>query len=89
AERIGPDGLPRPSTGTITRFEPPGGPGVRVDAALRAGDAPPPGFDSLIAKLIVHAPAGTHTAAMAKAARALDAFHIDGLATGLPLLRAL
>lgn len=89
AERIGPDGLPRPSTGTITRFEPPGGPGVRVDAALRAGDAPPPGFDSLIAKLIVHAPAGTHAAAMAKAVRALDAFHIDGLATGLPLLRAL
>jgi len=89
AERIGTDGLPRPASGAIVRFEPPGGPGVRIDAAAHAGYAPPPGYDSLLAKLIVHAPTGGLPVALAKARRALGEFRIDGLATSLPLLCAL
>ena len=41
----------RPCPGTITRFDMPGGPGVRVDTHLRAGDVIPPTYDSLMAKL--------------------------------------
>ena len=89
AERIGADGLPRAATGTIVRFEPPGGPGVRVDAAAHAGYTPPPGYDSLLAKLIVHVARGGMPAALAKAARALGEFRLAGLSTSLPLLRVL
>src|SRR5690606_12168108 len=51
AEDVGRGYLPTP--GTVTRFEPPEGPGVRLDTGVRAGSTIPPSFDSMIAKLIV------------------------------------
>ena len=86
-ETLGPDGQVRPASGTLSRYEPPGGPGVRVDGAGYAGYAPHPGFDSLLAKLIVHA--RDWPAAAAKAARAASEFRLEGVASNLPLLRAL
>ncbi len=57
----------------------PGGPGVRVDTHLYPGYIVPPYYDALLAKLIVWAP--TRAEAIAKAARALYEFRIDGLKT--------
>lgn len=86
-ETFGVDGQVRPASGTLTRYEPPGGPGVRVDGAGYAGYAPHPGFDSLLAKLIVHA--RDWPAAAAKARRAASEFRLEGIASNLSLLRAL
>src|SRR5262249_22224287 len=74
--------------GTILAFEPPTGPGVRVDTHARAGWAPSPRFDSLLAKVIVHTD-GDFAAAAAKAGRALGELRIDGVATTVPFLAAL
>jgi len=76
-----------PTPGRIAVYHPPGGPGVRVDSALYAGYVVPPYYDSLIAKLIVHA--ATREDAIARLARALDEFVIDGIQTTLPLHRRL
>ncbi len=72
-----------PSPGRITRFDVPGGPGVRVDSHVSAGAVVPPHYDSLIAKLIVHAP--TRDEALARLAVALSETRIEGIATNLPL----
>lgn len=75
--------------GTILRYEPPSGPGVRVDGYGRGGYATSPSFDSLIAKLIVHSASEDLAVALAKAERAAREFVITGVDTNLPLLRAL
>lgn len=79
-----------PSPGTLTRFDLPGGPGVRVDAGVAAGGEIPPYYDSLVAKIIVHA--RDREAALARGAQALSELHIDGIVTTrdlhLELLRA-
>lgn len=75
----------RPCPGTITRFDMPGGPGVRVDTHLRAGDVIPPTYDSLMAKLIVWG--DTREEAIARGKRALDEFVIEGVATTIPFHR--
>lgn len=72
-----------PSPGTITAFRPPGGPGVRVDSAVMADSVVPPYYDSLIAKLIVHAE--NRDAAIARMRRALDEFVVEGIKTTIPL----
>ena len=72
-----------PTPGRVNVFHPPGGPGVRVDSALYAGYVVPPYYDSLVAKLIVHAP--SRREAVARLARALDEFVIDGIKTTIPL----
>ena len=72
----------RPQTGTIERYLPPGGPGVRVDSHLYAGYQVPPHYDSLLAKLIVWAE--TREAAIARMQRALDEFVIEGIITTIP-----
>lgn len=72
----------RPCPGTITRFDLPGGPGVRVDTHLRAGAKVPPTYDSLIAKLIVWG--NTREEALSVAKRALEEFNIEGIATTIP-----
>ncbi len=74
-----------PTPGRVTAFHAPGGPGVRVDSALYAGYFVPPYYDSLIAKLIVHAP--TRPQAIARLRRALDEFAVLGIETTIPLHR--
>src|SRR4051812_11055516 len=73
----------RPSPGRITRWEPPGGPGVRLDTHAVAGYTVPPNYDSLVAKLLVHQP--TRDEAIACMRRALGEFHVEGIRTTLPL----
>jgi acetyl-CoA carboxylase biotin carboxylase subunit len=72
-----------PTPGRITAFHAPGGPGVRVDSALYAGYMVPPYYDSLVAKLIVHAP--TRLDAINRLRRALEEFAILGIKTTIPL----
>jgi len=67
-----------PSAGTVTAFDPPGGPGVRVDSHLFGGYKMPPYYDSLLAKIIVHAP--TRPEAIAKMERALRETRLEGIA---------
>jgi acetyl-CoA carboxylase, biotin carboxylase subunit len=73
----------RPSPGTLKTFHLPGGPGVRVDTHCYSGYTVPPHYDSMIAKLIVHAP--TRAQAIARMLRALDEFVIEGVKTTIPL----
>jgi acetyl/propionyl-CoA carboxylase alpha subunit len=63
----------------------PGGPGVRIDAGIEAGDRVPPEYDNLVAKLLVHA--GDRDAAIARLARALDEVEVTGIQTTLPFHR--
>ncbi len=72
-----------PSAGRVTAFHAPGGLGVRVDSALYAGASVPPWYDSMVAKLIVHAP--TREEAIARLRRALAEFAVVGIKTTLPL----
>ena len=72
-----------PTPGRVTAFHAPGGLGVRVDSALYAGYMVPPYYDSLIAKLIVHAP--TRPEAIARMSRALTEFAVVGVKTTIPL----
>jgi acetyl-CoA carboxylase biotin carboxylase subunit len=69
----------RPSPGTLTRFRPPLGPGVRVDTFVEEGSTIPPYYDSMIAKVIVLD--NTRTLAIARARRALEEFEIEGVPT--------
>jgi acetyl-CoA carboxylase, biotin carboxylase subunit len=75
----------RPSPGQITVLRLPGGPGVRWDSHIQAGYTVPPLYDSLLGKLIVHAP--TRADALAIMRRALDELHIEGVQTTIPLHR--
>ena len=72
-----------PTPGKVQAFHAPGGLGVRVDSALYAGYVVPPYYDSMIAKLIVHAP--TRPEAIARLRRALEEFAVLGIKTTLPL----
>jgi acetyl-CoA carboxylase carboxyltransferase component/biotin carboxyl carrier protein len=83
------DGDAKPTGGTITLFEPPSGPGLRVDTAAHAGLTTNPRFDSLLAKIIVHTPDGAWGTALAKTGRALGELRLEGVATNAPFLRAL
>jgi acetyl-CoA carboxylase biotin carboxylase subunit len=73
----------QPSPGRVAAFHAPGGPGVRVDSALFSGSVVPPYYDSLVAKIIAHAP--TRPEAIARMRRALGECAILGIATTLPL----
>jgi acetyl-CoA carboxylase biotin carboxylase subunit len=75
----------RPSPGLITRWQPPAGPGVRLDSHAIAGYRVPPNYDSLVAKLLVYQP--TRTEALACMARALDEFVVEGIHTTIPIHR--
>jgi len=76
-----------PSLGTITKWEVPFGPGVRIDAGFDYGHTIGTHFDSLLAKLIVTG--STREEALSRARRALKEFEIGGLATALPFHRAI
>ncbi|MFD1204411.1 MULTISPECIES: acetyl-CoA carboxylase biotin carboxylase subunit [Sporosarcina] len=71
-----------PSPGKVTMYMPPGGFGVRVDSAMYTGYSIPPFYDSMVAKLIVHA--DTREEAVARMKRALDEFIIEGVDTTVP-----
>src|SRR5690606_15054872 len=72
----------------IATFEAPTGPGVRVDSFGYAGYRTSPRFDSLLAKLIAHAPSRDFSDAVRRTARALAEFRIEGVQTNIPFLRA-
>jgi acetyl-CoA carboxylase biotin carboxylase subunit len=72
-----------PSPGVISAFNLPGGPGVRVDTFVYSGYRVTPFYDSLIAKVIVHA--RTRELAIARMKRALEAMVIEGIKTTVPL----
>ncbi|SIR39758.1 acetyl-CoA carboxylase, biotin carboxylase subunit [Rhizobium sp. RU35A] len=76
-----------PFPGTVGDLRLPGGPGVRFDSMLYPGYQVPPFYDSLLAKLIVHAE--TREAAIARLVRALGELKIDGMKTTKPLFLAL
>lgn len=76
-----------PFPGTVTDLRVPGGPGVRFESMLYAGYTVPPFYDSLLAKLIVHAE--SREAAITRLVRALKETRIDGLKTTKPLFLAL
>ncbi|GAB2862684.1 biotin carboxylase N-terminal domain-containing protein [Actinocorallia aurea] len=75
-----------PALGTLTRWRPPEGPGVRVDSGFAEGMAVPAEFDSLLAKLVVTG--ATRRQALERARRALAEFEVAGVATALPFHRA-
>src|SRR5699024_6952044 len=77
-ETIGPDGTSFPSSGTLTTFAPPTGPGVRVDTHGKPGHSAGDGFDPLVAKVVAHAPRGDFTTAVDLADRALGEFTVVG-----------
>jgi acetyl-CoA carboxylase biotin carboxylase subunit len=76
-----------PSPGTITHWRPPAGPGIRIESGFDAGSRVPPFYDSMVAKLIVHAV--DRPAAVARLADALARFEVGGIATNIPFLRTL
>jgi acetyl/propionyl-CoA carboxylase alpha subunit/acetyl-CoA carboxylase carboxyltransferase component len=87
AETYRSGGSVAPAGGTLARFQPPSGPGIRVDTLGYAGYRLNPRYDSLIAKVIASGPAAA--VARSRLARALAEFDIDGVATNAGLLQAL
>ena len=86
-ERMQPDGEVHPSGGMLTSFEPPLGPGVRVDTYGYPGYTTNPNFDSLLAKVITYSASGDFAEAVGRARRALDEFQVAGVETNLGFLQ--
>ena len=76
-----------PARGTVRTWRPPSGPGVRLDSGTEQGSVVAPAFGTLLAKLIVSG--ASRAEALQRARRALPEFEITGVATSLPLHRAL
>jgi acetyl-CoA/propionyl-CoA carboxylase biotin carboxyl carrier protein len=76
-----------PAPGPVTKFEPPSGPGVRLDSGVVTGSVIGGQFDSMLAKLIVYG--ATREEALARSRRALAEFNVEGLATVIPFHRAI
>ena len=76
-----------PSSGTVTRWDVPGGIGIRVDSHMAAGAIVPRHYDSLIGKLIAHG--ATREEALARARVALSELRADGIQTNVPLHQAI
>ncbi|MCF3145894.1 acetyl/propionyl/methylcrotonyl-CoA carboxylase subunit alpha [Streptomyces platensis] len=74
-----------PAPGSVTKFDAPTGPGVRLDAGVESGSVIGPAWDSLLAKLIVTG--ATRQQALQRAARALAEFTVEGMATAIPFHR--
>lgn len=76
-----------PSPGTVTRWDVPGGIGIRVDSHIAAGTAVPRHYDSLVGKLIAHG--STREEALARARVALSELRAEGIRTNVPLHQAI
>ena len=74
-----------PVPGTVTRWRPPEGEGIRLDSHISEGATIPPFYDSMIGKLIVHAE--TRAQAIDRLTGALDSFEVEGVPTTIPLHR--
>ena len=74
-----------PSPGMVTKYVMPSGPGVRVDSGIREGNSVSGHFDSLLSKLIVWG--DNRSQALARAARALDEYEVEGIPTVIPFFR--
>ena len=88
-ETVGPDATVTPQAGTLERFTPPTGRGVRVDTHGYTGYTVSPRYDSLLAKVIVHDPVADPAHVGAQLVRALGGFDVAGVATNLGVLQAL
>jgi len=88
-ETMDENGAAKPAGGTLATFEPPSGPGIRVDTFGYAGYRTNASFDSLIAKLIAHSPDPRFGDVVTKAYRALCEFRIGGVPTNIAFLQAL
>lgn len=86
-ETLRPDGTFRPSGGTLAVYEAPNGPGVRIDGFGYAGYCTSGAFDSLLAKVICRSSGANFADAVAKTARVLSEFRIEGIGTNIPFLR--
>ncbi|MGH7779677.1 MAG: carboxyl transferase domain-containing protein [Candidatus Binataceae bacterium] len=83
------DGGAKPAGGTLSTFEVPSGPGLRVDTFAYSGYTTNPRFDSLIAKLIAHSPSANFADAVNRTYRALCEFRVEGVATNIGFLQNL
>lgn len=83
AEQLSAEGTALPTSGTLTEFRPPGGPGIRLDTHAYPGYTPNAAFDSLLAKLVVSSPTADFAALIRKARRAVEEFCIGGIDTNL------
>jgi acetyl/propionyl-CoA carboxylase alpha subunit/acetyl-CoA carboxylase carboxyltransferase component len=88
-ETMNSDGSVRPTGGTLSAFEIPSGPGVRIDSFGYVGYRTSPSFDSLLAKLICHSKSPDFSDVVKKTYRALCEFKIEGVATNIPFLQSL
>jgi len=86
AETMSGDGIVRPAGGVLDAFDPPTGPGVRVDTSGHGGLRVNPRFDSLLAKVIVHVVPGSLSTVTARARRALSEFRISGVSSNREFL---
>lgn len=87
-ETMSEDGVARPAGGIIEAYEPPSGPGIRVDGYGYSGYSTSPAYDSLLAKLIVHSE-GDYTALLRRAYRALCELRLEGVRNNIPFLQNL
>jgi acetyl/propionyl-CoA carboxylase alpha subunit/acetyl-CoA carboxylase carboxyltransferase component len=83
------DGTARPTSGTLSAFDPPAGRGIRVDSFGYAGYRTSPSFDPLLAKVIAHSSSDNFTDVVQRAYRALCEFRIEGVATNIGFLQNL
>jgi acetyl/propionyl-CoA carboxylase alpha subunit/acetyl-CoA carboxylase carboxyltransferase component len=88
-ETIHKEGIARPASGTLTAFELPSGPGVRIDTCGFVGYRTNPNFDPLLAKLIGHSMSPRFSDAVARTYRALCEFEMEGVRTNIPFLQRL
>jgi acetyl/propionyl-CoA carboxylase alpha subunit len=87
-ETFGADGVIKPASGTLSAYDPPTGPGVRTDGFGYAGYRTSTAFDSLLAKVIVHAPTPRYGDAIRRTLRALSEFRIEGVGHNIGFLHA-
>ncbi|MDP6027096.1 MAG: carboxyl transferase domain-containing protein [Pseudomonadales bacterium] len=88
-ESVRQDGSIHPSSGTLTAYEAPSGPGVRTDGFGYGGYETSLLFDSLLAKVIGHSPSSNFADAIARTSRALSEFRIEGVDTNIRFLQGI